>query len=253
MADFTILEPVSAGDIIDRAIRLYRRNLTPLIAVVAVPGVIYYVSSLLFWFGYSRLLMGGGADFGGSELLMMAAGGFGMLVWLFTLLVAISGMARAIGDNVMAGEAITFRKCLRVATKRLGDIALMGLLTIALGLGMYVALVVVGTAMVLLLGVGAALGASLGVSPAVGAVLAVIAFVLVAVGAVILLLSLVSRVVFLPQALMIEGQSAGSALGRAFKLGAKNWYKIGAIALFNYFVTLSLLLAMILPVAVVLY
>ncbi|HYL99480.1 MAG TPA: hypothetical protein VEZ90_11035 [Blastocatellia bacterium] len=254
MPDFTILEPVSAGDIIDRAIRLYRRNFTPLIGVVAVPGVIYYVSSLLFWLGYSRLIMGGGAaDFGGSELLMIAAGGLGMIVWLFVFMVALSGMSRAIGDNVMAGDPITFRKCFKVTRKRLGDIALMGLLTIALGAGLYFALIFVIFAVALLIGAGAALGAALGLPPGVGGVLGVIGIILLLAGAVILLLAFVSRIVFWPQALMIEGQSAGSALGRAFKLGAKNWYKVGAIALFNYFVTTSLLLAMVLPVGVVLY
>jgi hypothetical protein len=51
----------------------------------------------------------------------------------------------------------------------------------------------------------------------------------------------------LPQVVMIEGESAGAALGRAIRLGARNWYRVGAIALFSYFVTASFLAALTLP------
>jgi predicted RNA-binding Zn-ribbon protein involved in translation (DUF1610 family) len=47
---------------------------------------------------------------------------------------------------------------------------------------------------------------------------------------------------------MIEGQRVGNALGRAMRLGANNWYKVGAIVLFIYFVSASLLAAITLPV-----
>src|SRR5690349_19859951 len=54
---FTILEPMSTGDVIDRTVRLYRRNFTPLIAIVAVPTLIGYAVSLMFWYGYSNVVM----------------------------------------------------------------------------------------------------------------------------------------------------------------------------------------------------
>jgi hypothetical protein len=52
---------------------------------------------------------------------------------------------------------------------------------------------------------------------------------------------------------MIEGETAGSALGRAVRLGKGNWYRVGAILLFTYFVSLSLLSAFTLPVVAGLY
>jgi hypothetical protein len=58
MADFTALEPISTGDVIDRAVRLYRRNFTALISIAAVPSLSYFVGTLMFWHGYTRLLMG---------------------------------------------------------------------------------------------------------------------------------------------------------------------------------------------------
>ena len=72
--------------------------------------------------------------------------------------------------------------------------------------------------------------------------------VLVAVaGGIYILLHVVARVVFLPQVVMIEGQSVGSALSRAMSLGGGNWYRVGGIMLFTYFVSLSLLAAFTIP------
>jgi hypothetical protein len=49
---------------------------------------------------------------------------------------------------------------------------------------------------------------------------------------------------------MIEGMTAGSSLGRSISLGQGNWYRVGAILLFTYFVSLSMLAALTLPVIV---
>ena len=58
MAKFTILEPMSAGDMIDRSVRLYRRNFAPLLSIVAIPSLAGYLASTMIWFGYSRLVIG---------------------------------------------------------------------------------------------------------------------------------------------------------------------------------------------------
>jgi len=83
---------------------------------------------------------------------------------------------------------------------------------------------------------------------------ALVITVIVAVALALLLICVVvARVVFLPQIVMIEGQSAGNALGRAIRLGKGNWYRVGAIALFTYFVSTSLLAAFTVPVLIALY
>jgi hypothetical protein len=73
------------------------------------------------------------------------------------------------------------------------------------------------------------------------------------VAALIVVLFILARVVFLPQVVMIEGQSAGAALGRASRLGKGNWHRVGSIALFTYFVSMSLMGALTLPVLATLY
>ncbi|MEK6324616.1 MAG: hypothetical protein AABN33_23495 [Acidobacteriota bacterium] len=255
MASFTLLEPMSTGDVIDRAVRLYRRNFTPLVAITAVPTLVGYVVSLMFWYGYTSLLTGASSSRGlpASALVMLALGGLGYPVWMFVLLVTVSGMCRVVGDHLMLGAPITVRGCLAAVKRRLGAITLMGLLSVVLLFAAYIVLTIVVFALVLIVAliVGAVAAAHL---PQWVATVILTISVIVAVAFGLLLMCVVAaRVVFLPQIVMIEGESAGNALGRAIRLGKGNWYRVAAIVVFTYFVSLSLLAALTLPVLFGLY
>ena len=255
MASFTILEPISTGDVIDRAVRLYRRNFTPLVAITAAPTLIGYVVSVMFWSGYASLLASSANPRGVSSagIWMLALGGLGYPVWAYALLLTVSGLSRVVGDHVMLSEPITFRRCFAAVRRRLGAITLMGLLSVAMLIGAYFVVFIVFFVMILLVGliIGVIAAARLPQWVATAA-LAVMVIIAVALG-ILLICVVVARVVFLPQVVMIEGQSAGDALGRAFRLGKGNWHRVGAIALFTYFVSTSLLAAFTLPVLTGLY
>jgi zinc-ribbon domain len=249
MPNFTILEPMSTGDVIDRAVRLYRRNFTPLVAIVSVPTLIGYVASLMFWYGYQHIILGTGASGAPDDAMwMLILGGLGYPVWLFALLLTVSGLARVIGDHVMMGDAITFRKCFSSVRRRFSDITVMGLLTMVILFGLYIILTII--LLMLALVVGVVVGFVMAIKMPQWAVASItVVTVLVAIAAGLFIVStFIARVVFLPQVVMIEGQSAGSAIGRAISLGQRNSFKVGAILLFTYFVSLSLMSALTLPV-----
>lgn len=255
MPGFTILEPISTGDVIDRAVRLYRRNFTPLVAITAVPTLIGYVVSVMFWSGYSSLITSSASQRGvpGTAVWMLALGGLGYPVWAYAMLLVVSGLSRVVGDHLMLSEPITFRGCFTAVKRRLGAITLMGLLSIAMLIAAYIVISIVMTVIILFVGliIGVFAAARL---PQWIATTALVVTVIAAVALSILLICVVAaRVVFLPQIVMIEGQSAANALGRAFRLGKGNWYRVGAIALFTYFVSTSLLAAFALPVLTALY
>jgi hypothetical protein len=255
MANFTILEPMSTGDVIDRAVRLYRRNFAPLLAIVSVPTLIGYVAALMFWYGYQHIVNGASGSSGapGDAMWMLVLGGLGYPAWLFALLVTVSGLARVVGDHLMMGEAITLRKCFSAVRRRLGDLTMLGLLTMVILFGLYIVFTII--LLVLALVVGAIIGLVVAIQMPQWAitVITVIA-VLVAIAAGLFVVStFIARVIFLPQIIMIEGQPAGSAIGRAISLGRKNSYKVGAILLFTYFVSLSLMAALTLPVLAALF
>ena len=255
MASFTILEPISTGDVIDRAVRLYRRNFTPLVAITAVPTLIGYVVSVMFWSGYSSLLMSTTTSRGvpASAVWMLALGGLGYPVWAYVLLLTISGLSRVVGDHLMLSEPITFRRCLAAVRRRLGAITLMGLLSIAMLFAVYIVVSIVLFVLLLFVGLFAGVMASASLPQWVSTAALVITVIVAVALSLVLICVAVARVVFLPQIVMIEGQSAGNALGRAIRLGKGNWYRVGAIALFTYFVSTSLLAAFTVPVLTALY
>lgn len=255
MATFTILEPMSTGDVIDRAVRLYRRNFTPLVAIVAVPTLIGYVVSLMFWYGYTSLLTGASGTRGvsASGIWMFVLGVLGYPIWMFVWLVTVSGLCRVVGDHLMLNEAITFRKCFAAAKRRLGAITLMGLLLVILSAVAYIPVAIV--LFVLMMAVGLIIGAiaASGLPQWIATVMLVITVVVAVAGILFFVLNVVARLIFLPQVVMIEGESAGNALGRAMRLGKGNWYRLAGIAAFSYFVSFSLLSALTLPVLAGLY
>lgn len=255
MPNFTILEPMSTGDVIDRAVRLYRRNFTPLVAIVSVPTLIGYVASLMFWYGYTNLFLATPTVSAapGEAVWMLIIGTGGYIFWLFSLLLTISGLSRVVGDHVMMGEPITLRKCFSAVRRKLGDITVMGLLGLVILFGMYIAMMMVVFILILLVGliVGLVVSAHLPqwVTMLIMAVMGLIAIAI----ALIVVSFIFARFVFMPQVVMIEGESAGNAVGRASRLGKGNWYKVGSIAIFTYFVSSSLMWALTLPVLAALY
>ena len=254
MANFTILEPMSTGDVIDRAVRLYRRNFTPLVAIVAVPSVIGYLAGLAFTSGYAKLLTSvaspGSAGMEGSALLFLILGLMGQPVWFFVYVFTVTGLARVVGDHLMLGEAITFRRCFSAARQRLGDIVLLALLMfgVLFLIGVIGSVIFFAVFMVVALVIGVT--ATAGMPQWLGVALLIIFSLLAVAAGIALFLIVAARVVFLPQVLMIEGMTAGSSLGRSISLGQGNWYRVGAILLFTYFVSLSMLAALTLPVIV---
>jgi hypothetical protein len=252
MANFTILEPMSTGDVIDRAVRLYRRNFTALVAIVAVPSVIGYLAGLAFTTGYAKLLTSvaipGSAGMEGSALLLLILGLIGQPVWFFVYVFTVTGLARVIADHLMLGETITVRRCFSAARQRLGDIALLALLMfgVLFLIGIVASVIFFAVFMVVAIVVGVT--ASTGMPQWLGVALLIIFSLLAVAAGIALFLIVAARIVFLPQVLMIEGMSAGSSLGRSMSLGQGNWYRVGAILLFTYFVSLSMLAALTLPV-----
>jgi hypothetical protein len=260
MATFTILEPMSTGDVIDRALRLYRRNFVPLLSIVALPSFTGYLAQTMLLFGYTKLLLGNIGEYdtptpepSASAVIMLIGGIVLYPVWLFMFLATIAGLSRVIGDHVMLNEPITFRKCYAAARNRLGDIFLMALLVLVImmvvGMIFYGVAIVVALVVVVLVGATAASGIPAWLA---GLFAGLLALVVIGLGIAVMLV-VASRVIFLPQVVMIEGQSPAQALGRAMQLGKGNWYKVGAIILFNYFISLSLLTAITLPVLAALY
>lgn len=257
MANITILDQMSTGDVIDRSVRLYRRNFTPLVLIVSVPTLIGYFASVTFLIGYLELIGNvenpTSSPASGASIMLLLFGMIGYPVWFFVLLFTVSGLSRVVGDHIMLGEPITFRKCFSAARKRFGDIFLMGLLSLVALVVLYFIFVFIVLIAVLLMGLLAGAISAARMPPWVaGTVITIISLIIIAAG-IFIILYVLARIIFMPQIVMIEGYKTGHAIGRAMKLGAGNWHRIGAIGLFVYFVSLSLLSAFLVPFSIILY
>lgn len=250
-----ILEPLSTGDIIDRSVRIYRRNLRGLLATVSGPFVLGAGAWLMMTFGLNSLSYAETSGTPPIAAVFMIVIGFALnLAYAYLMVLAVAALSRAVGDHVMLGRPISFKASLDAIRGRIGTLTIAALL-----LG--VAAMIIGAATVAVFFVALMLIGFLGI--AIGAMhfpewlagLLVVVIMLAAFGAVlfVILPLMLSRIVFIPQVIMIEGCSVGDALTRSFSLGAKNWNRVLAILLFTYFSSLSLAGSVMVPILLVLW
>jgi hypothetical protein len=250
-----ILEPLSTGDIIDRSVRIYRQNLRPLLGTVVGPFLVGAFGWLLVEFGKNGVFADDPSEAAPfRSLALLGAGILVTLLYAYLMVLAVAGLSRSVGDYVMLGEPVTIRASVRAVRSRLGSLTLASVF-------LFVALVVMSMITMMVLFV------ALMIAGAVGSLLTMLSFPpgFIAVAVVVIVLValvgvafgvapfLIARVVFIPQAIMIEGCSASTALSRALTLGAKNWNRVLAILLFSYFTSFSLAAAVLAPIALLLW
>jgi hypothetical protein len=240
------LAPLGAGDLIDRAVRLYRRHFLTLIRIAAPPVVISAAGSTLTTIAFRAI----GATPSSSRLLLyvLAALGGGTVIIagsLFSLIV-MGGATRNLVAHLLWDEPVSFRATYRSVKSRFWGLLWASFL-VAIWLGFCFWLAGTGFYLVflLLLIVGVALAQ---VMPAwVIAIVSVFGSIAGVVLALILFFLLAGRMAYVPQAMLVEGRTVGSAIGRSFSLASGNVRRLMAMTLFTLFATYSALALLIIP------
>jgi hypothetical protein len=105
------LAPLGAGDLIDRAVRLYRRHLFVLIRTAAAPVIIASAGWIVFWLCFQRMVVTMETSdvflYGILSLVSLCVMGGG---YLFTLVV-MGGAARTLVAHLRRG--LHTRPCVR--------------------------------------------------------------------------------------------------------------------------------------------
>src|SRR5262249_20555300 len=166
-----------------------------------------------------------------SSITMLLLGALGYPVWFYTLLVTVSGLSRVVGDHLMLDEPISVRRCFGAAKQRLGAITLMAFLFAVMLFVAYIVLSIVLFALMMGIGLLVRLVSAVTLPQWILTTALIIAVIVGVALAILVICVILSRVVFLPAIVMIEGQSAGNAIGRSMSLGKGNWYRVGAIVL----------------------
>lgn len=235
------LAPLGAGDLIDRAVRLYRRHLFVLIRTAAPPVIIVAAGWVLFSISIRQAFRASETgDLLWNFFLLLVAMFIMMIGYLF-MLVIMGGATRTLVAHLLRNEPVTTRATYIAVRARFWGLFSASLIMlvwvfIAFSVCSYAAQVVIG-----LLVFGAAFLSM--VAPSWLAVtLGVILSLAVAVASMVVFFILVARVVYVPQVMLVEGKGVFEAVGRSFSLARGNVRRLMAMTLFTTFGIMSAML-----------
>lgn len=243
--------PLGAGDLIDRAVRFYRKNFWTFILIAAPPVVIGTVISV-GWTFLSRFLFGVGSQSDPFEMT-----GYLVSVWLGTMLIwftetvatlsVMGGASRNFVRHLLFGEPITFKETYRNTWTRLaGLIVASSVLTILLGVvGFFIFYFGLAVGMILVFFAAFALSQ---IAP-LAFIVSLVLGLATAAATIWLFFLFASRFAYVPQVMLVEGQGVFSAIGRSASLASGNVKRLIALFFFTLIATYSALAILYVPLA----
>ncbi|HEX9423933.1 MAG TPA: hypothetical protein VF899_11865 [Pyrinomonadaceae bacterium] len=240
------LVPLGAGDLIDRAVRLYRRHLLTLMRIAAPPVVVTAIGWVL-WTISTRGVVNtpDTATLVLYVLLIFIAVGVVIAGHIFSLLV-MGGASRNLVTHLLWNEPVLVRTTYAAVRSRFWS--LFGA-TVIVMLWLAIAFTVAffGWYMIVIF---ATLGAVF-LAQWVPIWLAVFVGVIGGIAATMLALWLfffmAGKVAYVPQVMLVEGKSVFESIGRSFSLAKGNVRRLMAMTLFISFATYSALMVLVIP------
>jgi len=242
------LIPLGAGDLIDRAVRLYRKNFWTFALIAAPPMLI----GTVFLFGWTML---GRNLFAVNSSNSVETGFYQVFIYLRSILiwivqtvatlVVMGGASRNFVRNLLFDERITFRETYRNTKKRVGGLIVASTLIVVV-LGFFAFVLFYLVMLVGFLG-GLVIGSVFQFSTILMGILLTVFVAAVIFGGFWLFFLVVSRFVYVPQIMLVEGAPAMSAIGRSAMLAGKNVKRIAALFIFSIVATYSALALLFIP------
>jgi len=240
------LVPFGAGDLIDRAVRLYRRHLLVLIRIAAPPVFISACGSVLWTISW-RGFFATPSDLAFVIYVFVSIAAMVLIIGghIFSLLV-MGGASRNLVMHLLSNEPVLARTTYAAVRSRfwslLGASFLMLMwLGLAFGVaffGWYFVVIFVSVGAFFL-----ARWAPVWMSAIVG----VIGFLGASALALWLFFFMVGRIAYVPQVMLVEGKRVFESMGRSFSLARGNVRRLMAMTLFITFATYSALMILVIP------
>lgn len=239
------LSPLGAGDLIDRAVRLYRRHFLTLIRIAAPPVLVSALGSTITTISF-RAINSASSDTRVALYVLALIGGWLVIVCgsLFSLIV-MGGATRNLVSHLIWNEPVSARTTYRAVKSRFWGLLVASIL-VAFWLAF--AAMIAATAYLVFTGImfaGIAFAST--ISTWLTAILGGLGTVAAITGGLILFFLLAGRMAYVPQAMLVEGRSIFSAIGRSFALASGNVRRLMAMTLFTFFATYSALMLLMLP------
>lgn len=239
------LAPLGAGDLIDRAVRLYRRHFTTLIRITAPPVVISAVGSVLMTLGWRSFTETSSSS---TMALYFALVATGFALWAGGNLLSVLVMGGATHNLVMHllwNEPVTARATYKAVRARfwslLGATLVVGFYGALCGFVALMAWYVIFFVTILVV-FGFAM-----VSSWLSAGFGIIGFIMGTAAALWVFFVLAGKFAYVPQVMLVEGKGVFPAIGRSTSLARGNVRRLMAITFFCSFATYSALMILIVP------
>ena len=251
MATDLAMTPLGAGDLIDRAVRFYRKNFWTLILIASPPVIVGTLFSV-GWTVIGREVFSPTAKSDPSELtfyyLFVWLGS--IMIWLIetiATLVVMGGASRNFVRHLLFAEPISFGETYRNTSRRLaGLIVASTVLTVVLGtIGIVIFYFGLAIAMIAVVVAIAALQSI----PLVATIVSVLLTMGIGFATLWLVFLIFSRFAYIPQVMLVEGQGVFAAIGRSASLAGGNVRRLMALFVFTTVAAYSALALLYLPLA----
>lgn len=240
------LAPLGAGDLIDRAVRLYRRHLFVLIRTAAPPVIIVAAGWIVFSISMRRVFATSDNDDLFFYGMLWALSVVIMLGGYLLTLVVMGGATRTLVAHLLRNDAVTAGATYRAVRSRFWGLLVASVIVLAWILASSVAAFVGWEMAVFIFILGSMVLASVG--PVwVSAIVGGIGFVAATALALWVFFFIVGRVAYVPQVMLVEGKGVFEALHRSFSLARGNVRRLMAMTLFTTFATNSALMILLVP------
>jgi hypothetical protein len=239
------LVPLGAGDLIDRAVRLYRRHFMTLLRIAAPPVLVSAIGWVLMGIGWRELFLTANDASLAIYVLIETIGFFLGISGILLTGIVLGGATRNLVAHLLWNEPVSVRTTYRNVRARfmplLGATILVGLLFFCFGGLAFVVLYMV------LLFTGLAMFAFAQVTWWLAAIAGVFGSLLAMAVALWVFFFLAGRFAYVPQAMMVEGKGVFDAISRSTQLASGNVRRLAAMTIFTTFATYSTLMILLVP------
>lgn len=240
------LVPLGAGDLIDRAVRLYRRHLFTLMRIAAPPVIVTAIGWVMWTIG-TREVANTPTTVGVVLYVLLILAGLALVVGghIFSLIV-MGGASRNLVTHLLWNEPVLARTTYAAVRSRFWSLLGATILVVMwLWLGLMVAsfggyIVILALTLILVV-----------LAQWAPVWLAIIAGVIGGIAATAVFLWLfffmAGKVAYVPQVLLVEGKRVFESVSRSFSLARGNVRRLMAMTFFITFATYSALMILVIP------
>jgi hypothetical protein len=244
------LAPLGAGDLIDRAVRLYRRHLFVLIRTAAPPVIVVAAGWMLFSVTVQQIFRTFVTDDQLSNVGLLLLAIAIMLSGYLFIVIVMGGATRTLVAHLLRNDPVTASATYAAVRSRFWGLFAAALIVLIWVVASFTVAFIIWEMVVGVLVIIAGF-LSLAAPSWLPTLIAVIGILLATAVALWLFFFVVARVVYVPQVMLVEGKGVFDAIGRSFSLARGNVRRFMAMTLFTTFGTISAVMILAFLISIV--